>query len=130
MINSWHYTENRVKGDLFLENTGNVFEYVTQRPYQDKKGKLPNGVTLTLHILEDKGNYGVDKDTGKIRPTNQGQNFDATILCGQLELPFKPGDLVSLDGFDYENSMAIGFDLLFRFHAAKKVGEITHQQKK
>lgn len=130
MINTFVYTENRVKGNIFLENTGNIFEFVAQRPYRDKKGVLPDGVILTLHILQDNGDYGVDKETGAPRATNRGQNFDATILCGKTHLDFKEDDLIALEGFDYEHSMAINFDLLLRFRGAKKVGEISHQQTK
>lgn len=121
MINAWFYTESKVKGDEFLRNTGNRYELVAQRPYTDKKGKLPNGIVGTFHILEDSGDYGIDKNTGKPRSTNKGQNFDATILCGTQYVDIEQGTLVSLEGFDAENSFAIGFDLLLRFKGIRKV---------
>lgn len=123
MINTYVFTETRVNGEKFLEWTKNRFEYITQRPFKDKKGKTGDGVTLTLRILQDTGDYGVDKNTGKQRPTNRGQNFEATILNGKTELPLEFGDIVCLEGFDVENSYAIGFDLLMRFHDVKRVAK-------
>lgn len=120
MINTWKYTKTVVLGNEFLEATGNRFEYVTQRPYHDKKGVLPDGVVLTLRILEDHTDYGVDKNTGKARPTNRGQNFDATILNGKTELPLEFGDVVALE-FDSENSFAVGFEIVMRFKGVKRL---------
>lgn len=121
MINTWKYVEQKVNGELFLKNTCNRFEFVAQRPYHDKRGVLPDGVVLTLRILEDSGDYGTDKTTGRPRPTNRGQNFDATVLNGKTELPLEFGDVVALDQFDAENSYAMGFDLLMRFRGVKRL---------
>lgn len=121
MINTWKYTETKVNGELFLANTKNRYEVVTQRPYHDKKGILPDGTVLTLRILEDVSDYGVDKNTGKARPTNRGQNFDVVILCGKTELPLGFGDVVALEDFDFENSFAMNFDLVMRFKGVKRL---------
>ena len=121
MINSWVFTKTLVLGDKFLEVTGNNFEYITQRPYHDKKGVLPDGIVLTLRILEDKMDYGTDKTSGKARPTNRGQNFDAVILNGKTELPLEYGDIVALEQFDSENSFAVGFNLVMRFKGIKRL---------
>ena len=121
MINTFKFTKTLVLGEEFLAATGNRYEYVTQRPYHDKKNILSNGVVLTLRILEDKADYGVDKNTNKARPSNKGQNFDATILNGKTELPLDFGDIVSLEGFDEENSFAVGFDLIMRFKGVKRL---------
>lgn len=67
---------------------------------------------MTLHILQDDGDYGIDKNTGKKRQTNKGQNFDATILCGTQSLDIEQGEHVSL----------IGFDQYIRFKGIKKTG--------
>lgn len=121
MINTFAHTKTIVQGERFVENTNNHYEYITQRPYHDKKGVLPDGVILTLRILEDNTDYGVDKNTGKPRATNRGQNFDVTILNGRTELPFEFGDIVALEGFDEEHSFAMNFDLVMRFKGAKRL---------
>ena len=76
---------------------------VSARPYVDKKGKLPNGVSLTLQVVNDDFDYGVDKE-GKPRENNLFQNFDATVLNDKIDV--KKGDMVRLLGFDAENSYA------------------------
>lgn len=121
MINTFVYTKTIFDAEKFLKNTGNVFELVAQRPYRDKKGILPDGVTVTLHILQDNGEYGIDKDTGRQRCNNKGQNFDVTILCGSQFLNIQQGERVSLMDFDSENSYVIKFDLCLRFKGIKKV---------
>lgn len=123
MINTFIYTKPQVLGELFLENTNNIFEYICHRPYHDKRGQLPDGVVVTLHILEDHGNYGVDKASGKPRLTNRGQNFNATIL-GVTELDFEQGDHVRLLDFDEENSFAINFDIIMRFRGIEPAVEL------
>lgn len=125
MINTYIYTKTVIDADKFLSNTGNVYEFVTQRPYKDKKGILPDGIVATLHILQDDGDYGIDKNTGKPKSTNKGQNFDVTILCGATYVDIQQGDHVCLDGFDAEHSFAINYDLLLRFRGIKKVNAPT-----
>ncbi|MCX4352177.1 MAG: hypothetical protein OSJ60_11125 [Lachnospiraceae bacterium] len=120
MVNTHVYTT--FNGEKFLKNTGNKYELVAQRPFKDKKGILSDGVTVTLHILQDNGDYGIDKNTGKKRNTNKGQNFDATILCGTQSLDIEQGEHVSLIGFDIDNSLVIGFDQYLRFKGIKKTG--------
>jgi hypothetical protein len=44
------YQETRVLGDKFIKETGNEYRVVTQRPYRDKKNRLPDGILLTLQI--------------------------------------------------------------------------------
>ncbi|MCH5353521.1 MAG: hypothetical protein J1E06_08665 [Acutalibacter sp.] len=134
MINQWFFSKQIVLGEEFLKVTGNRYEFVAQRPYTDAKGKLPNGVILTLRILEDTKDYGIDKKTGVRRLTNRGQNFDATILCDKTELPLEFGDIVALENFDAENSFAVNFDLFLRFKGVKKLsgtgagGDSNHAQ--
>lgn len=121
MKGTYIYTKTTVLGEKFLQNTGNKYRVVGQRPYHDKKGELPDGVVLTLLILEDTGDYGVDKNTGKPRENNELVNFDAYVLNGKDYLDLKKGDLVELIDFDEELSFAIGFDLIMRFKDVRKI---------
>lgn len=120
--NSWVYTQTQFNSKEFLEATGNEFQFVSQKPYQSKKNPDDKGTTITLLITHDNMDYGVDKN-GRKRDNNVLNTFDVTILNGQLELPFKKGDKVSLVGFLPEKSYVIGFDLLLRFKDVKKVGD-------
>ena len=121
MINTFVYTRTVIDVDKLLLNTGNCFEFVAQRPYVDKKGKLPNGVVVTLHILQDTGDYGIDKTTGRPRQNNKGQNFDVTVLNGTTSVDIQQGDRVCLEAFDPDNSYVINYELLLRFGNIKKV---------
>lgn len=121
ILNSWVYTQTQFNAELFLEKTGNEFQFVSQKPYQSKKNPDDKGTTLTLLITRDSMDYGVDKN-GRKRDNNILNTFDVTILNGQSEVPFKKGDKVSLIGFIPEKSYVIGFDLLLRFRDVKKVG--------
>lgn len=127
MINTFVYVQTIIDWTKMEQNFGNVFGYVNERPYRDKKGVLPDGVTVTLNIIKDDGDYGIDKNTGKPRSTNRGQNFDVTILNGKTSTDFQFGDKVSLVGFDPEHSYAVGFDLLLRFKDIKKAQPMTAQ---
>ena len=118
--NSWVYTQTQLDVKKFLEAMGNEFQFVSQKPYQSKKNPDDKGVTLTLLIIHDSMDYGVDK-SGRKRDNNVLNTFDVTILNGQSEVPFKKGEKVSLVGFIPEKSYVIGFDLLLRFRDVKKV---------
>ena len=118
--NSWVYTQTQLDVKKFLEAMGNEFQFVSQKPYQSKKNPDDKGVTLTLLIIHDSMDYGVDK-SGRKRDNNVWNTFDVTILNGQSEVPFKKGEKVSLVGFIPEKSYVIGFDLLLRFRDVKKV---------
>lgn len=112
LINTWYFTKTIIYWGEIEKATHNQYRVVSVRPYVDKKGKLPEGYTLTLTVLKDDFDYGEDKD-GVPRESNLYQNFDATVLNRNHSI--KKGDIVSLKGFDEENSFAIGFDLLLRF---------------
>ena len=120
--NSWVYTHTSFDAEAFLKATGNAFLLVSQKPYQSKKNPEDKGTTLTLSILHDSMDYGVDKN-GHKRDNNVLNTFDATILNGQSEVPFKKGEKVSLAGFIAEKSYVIGFDVLLRFREVRKAGE-------
>lgn len=120
--NSWVYTQTQFNAEKFLRTTENEFLLVSAKPYQSKKTPEDKGVTLTLSIIHDSMDYGVDKD-GRKRDNNVLNTFDVTILNGQAEVPFQKGDKVSLIGFMPEKSYVIGFDLLLRFKDVKKAGD-------
>lgn len=120
--NSWVYTKTTFDAEFFLKMTRNIYQVVTQKPYQSKKNPDDKGITFTLFIPYDDMDYGVDKN-GKKRDNNVLNTFDVTILNGQSEMPFKKGDKVSLVGFLPEKSYVIDFDLLLRFRDIKKAGE-------
>lgn len=120
--NSWVYTQTRFDAEKFLKATQNIFLFVSAKPYQSKKAPEDKGATLTLSILHDSMDYGVDKNGAK-RDNNVLNTFDVTILNGKSEVPFKKGEKVSLVGFIPEKSYVIGFDLLLRFSDVKKAGD-------
>ena len=121
LLNSWFYTKTLFDAGLFLKMTGNEFLFVSQKPYQSKKNPEDKGSTLTLSIMRDSADYGVDKNGNK-RDNNVLNTFEVTILNGQTEVPFKKGDKVSLIDFMPEKSYVIGFDMLLRFRDVKKAG--------
>ena len=121
LMNTWAFTKTVIEIDKFLQNTGNHFRVVTQRPYRDRKGSLPDGVTLTLMVLEDKTDYGLDKETGEPRDNNVFQTFDVTICCGNNRPDLKKGDVVSLKGFMPDNSFAFDYNMILRFKEVQKI---------
>lgn len=120
--NSWVFTQTQFDEKKFLEATRNEYQFVSAKSYQSKKNPEDKGVTLTLLIIHDNIDYGVDK-SGRKRDNNVLNTFEVTILNGQSEVPFKKGEKVSLVGFIPEKSYVIGFDLLLRFRDVKKVGD-------
>lgn len=117
MNNTWFYTETRFKSDEFKKATGNCFKVVSVNDYEDKKGKLGEGLRLRLLILQDKADYGVNRKTGKKCDNNVDENFDVTILSRDV-VP-KKGDYVSLGEYNHENSFIINFDLILRFNSCQ-----------
>lgn len=128
MLFEYLYTKNVILWDEMVNNFGNVFRYISETPYHDKKGKLPDGVVLTLNILQDKGDYGINKDTGRPNPTNLGQNFQAIVLNGKKYTDLNNGDLVTLVDFDEENSYYYNYSLSLKFKDVKKVSQSTTPQ--
>ena len=119
--NTWVYTHTTFDGEDFKISTGNLYQFVSQKPYQSKKFPEDKGATATLLIIHDEKNYGVDKN-GRQRDNNILNTFDATILNGETVLPFKKGEKVSLGKFLPEKSYVIGFDVLLRFDSIRKAG--------
>lgn len=122
ILNSWVYTQTMFDAGLFLKVTENEFLFVAQKSYQSKKEPNDKGVTLTLSIIHDNMDYGIDKNGNK-RENNLLNTFDVTILNGLSEVPFKKGDKVSLIGYIPEKSYVIGFDTILRFKDVKKAGD-------
>lgn len=118
--NTFAFTKTIIDIDKFLKNSGNSYRYVSQRPYQSKRDPNLKGVNVTLLVLQDATDYGVDKN-GRQRETNTYNSFDVTILNGESYLNLQKGDAVSLIGFIEESSFAIGFDLILRFKDIKKI---------
>lgn len=116
LINTWYFTKTLIDWSAIEKATHNQYRVVSIRPYLDKKGKLPEGLALTLMVLKDDFDYGLDKN-GQPRENNLYQNFDVTVLNRKHNI--KKGDTVQLLDFDSEHSFAIGFDLLLRFKDVK-----------
>lgn len=116
IVNSWNFIKTSFDFDKFARATHNQYRVVSERSYKDKKGKLPDGVTLTLQVVKDDFDYGMDKQ-GNPRENNLFQNFDVTVLNDSLKV--KKGDMVQLLDFDEDNSYVIGFDMVLRFKNAK-----------
>lgn len=125
IVNSWFFTRTVIDWEKFAKATHNQYKVVSSKPYADKKGVLPNGVSLTLQIIKDDFDYGVDKN-GNPRENNLYQNFDATVLNDKIDA--KKGDMIQLLNFDSEHSYAINFDMLLRFKDAKVLRPQTSVQ--
>lgn len=121
LTNVWLFTKTSIDWQTIEKATKNQYRIVSVRPYTDKRGDLPDGFTLTLMVLKDDYDYGVDKN-GVPRESNLYRNFDVTILNRKHKL--QKGDIVRLIDFDEEHSYAINFDLLLRFRDC----EVLQQQ--
>lgn len=118
LINLFAFTETVIKSDTILKATGNKYKVVSVREYTDKHGKLPDGYSLTLKVLQDTHDYGIDKN-GIPRENNEDQNFDVTVLSNHTQL--KKGDYIALKDFNAENSYFIDFNLILRFNNYEKI---------
>lgn len=118
LINIFSFIETKIKADTILEATGNKFKVVSVRDYSDKHGKLPDGYSLTLKVLHDHYDYGLDKN-GNPRESNEDQNFDVTVLNRHAKL--KKGNYIALKDFNADNSYYIDFNLILRFNDYEKI---------
>ncbi len=112
LINTWCFTKTVIDWSAIEKATHNQYRVVSVRPYEDKKGKLPDGYSLTLMVLKDDYDYGIDKN-GNPRENNLYQNFDVTVLNRNHDII--KGDIIRLLEFDSENSFAINFNMILRF---------------
>lgn len=65
MENPWVYKREIILGDEILKSFRNIFEVVTVKKFASKSGKLPPALKLTLRVLYDDKDYGIDKETGE-----------------------------------------------------------------
>ncbi|MBQ8490261.1 MAG: hypothetical protein IJ535_10825 [Pseudobutyrivibrio sp.] len=119
LVNTFLYTKTIIKGQELIDAMHNQFRVVSCSDYTDKNGKLPDGKRLTLQVMYDDTDYGVDKKTGKPRDNNVYQTFDVTVLNRNTD--FEKGDIVALYDFDEEHSYAFDFNLILRFRDCKKI---------
>lgn len=120
------YTSTTFDDQKFKINTGNQFMLVMQRAYSSKKQPEDVGVVLTLQVLKDTGNYGVDKRTGLPRDNNALNTFDVTVLNGAQTLDAKKGDIIRLGEFIPSKSFVINFNAILRY----KNVQVIHREKK
>lgn len=119
--NPWVFTQTTFDIEKFLKVTRNEFQLVSQRSFTSKKNPNEKGTLLTLLIIHDDHDYGVDKNGNK-RDNNVLNTFDVTILNGETSIPFRKGEKVALGNFLPEKSYVIGFDLILRFDSVRKAG--------
>lgn len=122
--NVYKFIATIFRDDVFKQATHNQYYCVSCKPYQNKEGKLPNGVRLTLRILKDDFDYGTDKDGNEIL-NNEGQNFDCTVLSTDVQ-PNR-GDIVALGELDSENTFYINYNLILRYKSCKVLKPAAQQ---
>ena len=109
------YQKTTVLGDQFLADTGNEYRVVSQRPYKDKKDKLPDGLLMTLQIVKDNSAYPVGEDNMTM------ETFEVYVLCGSHDVGLKKGDFCSLHDFKEDLSYYIDYNYILRFGGVKKI---------
>ena len=124
--NGFRYTQTLVLGEDFLKDTGNKYQFVTQKPYRGKfdadgNAVIPAGVTCTLMITEDHSDPVIDKSTGEVRDNNELQTFDCTIVGADYPLPFKKREMVGLGDFMQDISYYVDYNFILRFGKIFKV---------
>ena len=106
---------------------GGSYIFVSQRPYKGKpEAGLAPGATVTLQIVQDDHDHGVDK-AGRPRDNNALETFSATIVGCTYPLPLQKGDKVKLGGFLADASYYIDFSLILRFNSIEKAQQPTAQ---
>ncbi|MFD1430218.1 hypothetical protein [Lacticaseibacillus mingshuiensis] len=113
--NTWLLTHTVFDDPKFKANTNNQFVLVSQRPYASKKNPQDIGVSVTLQVVKDTGDYGIDKKTGLKRDNNVLNTFDVTVLNGAQRLDAQKGDIIRLGEMIVEKTFIIGFDLILRY---------------
>ena len=120
--NGYRYVKTVVDGDKILNDFGNQFRVVAQKPYKGNPEKgLAAGATVTLQIIRDNSAPIIDKTTGKPKDNNMFETFDATIIGATYPLPLNKGDYVALSNFMADVSYPIDFNFILRFGAIKKL---------
>ncbi|WP_243131009.1 hypothetical protein [Leuconostoc citreum] len=72
-------------------------------------------MTLTLQVVKDTADYGIDKKSGLKRDNNVLNTFDVTVLNGVQRLDAQKGDVIRLGTMIVEKTFIIGFDLILRY---------------
>ena len=112
LTNLWFFIINKFDWEKFAKVTHNQYRVVSSRPYVDSKGKLPDGYKITLQVIQDDYDYGIDKN-GVQRENNVFQNFEVTVL--NRKQPVKKGSIITLKDFDIENSYVFDYNIILRF---------------
>lgn len=102
---------NTFNWNKFASATHNEYQVIFFREYVDKKGILPDGLTLTLQVIHDDYDYGFNDKGEKILDNTLNQ-FDVTVF---IRKPVQKGDLISLIGYDEDHTYYIDFNLILRF---------------
>ncbi len=121
MVNASPYVKTLIDWAGMDKDWGHTYMLVSQRPYKGKpEAGLAPGATVTLQIMQDAHDYGVDK-SGRPRDNNALETFSVTIVGCSYPLPFTKGDKVKLDGFMPDASYYIDYSLILRFSHIEKV---------
>ena len=120
MLNASPYIKTLIDWEGMDKDWGGSFIFVSQRPYKGKpEAGLAPGATVTLQIVQDAHDHGVDK-SGRPRDNNALETFSATIVGCAYPLPFQKGDKVKLGGFMADASYFIDYSLILRFSSIEK----------
>ena len=121
MLSVSPYVRTVIDWNSMDKDWGGSYIFVSQRPYKGKpEAGLAPGATVTLQIMQDAHDHGVDK-AGRPRDNNALETFSATIVGCTYPLPLAKGDKVKLSGFLPDASYYIDYSLILRFSAIEKV---------
>lgn len=121
MLNISSYIHTVIDWDSMARDWGGSYIFVSQRPYKGKpEAGLAPGATVTLQIMQDAHDHGVDK-SGRPKDNNALETFSATIVGCPYPLPFAKGDKVKLSGFLSDASYYIDYSLILRFSSIEKM---------
>ena len=121
MLSVSPYVRTVIDWTAMDKDWGGSYTFVSQRPYKgNPEAGLAPGATVTLQIMQDAHDHGVDK-SGRQRDNNTLEVFTATIVGCTYPLPFGKGDKVKLGGFLPDASYYIDFSLILRFSSIEKV---------
>lgn len=121
MLNVTPYIHTVIDWDSMARDWGGSYIFVSQRPYKGKpEAGLAPGATVTLQIMQDAHDHGVDK-SGRPKDNNALETFSATIVGCPYPLPFAKGDKVKLSGFLSDASYYIDYSLILRFSSIEKM---------
>ena len=121
MLNISPYVRTVINWDAMDRDWGGSYTFVSQRTYKGKpEAGLAPGATVTLQIISDAHDHGVDK-SGRPRDNNALETFSVTVVGCSYPLPLSKGDRVQLEGFIPEASYYIDYSPILRFRAIKKL---------